>query len=111
MRVSVLKALRHGDGAVSYRRSNCLLAYSLLVVALCCASLYVCRSVFAAQSSASKIRFASDIVPILRENCNVCHNAETKSGGLRTETYEDLMKGGKSGPAVIPGKSSVSRLV
>ena len=92
-------------------RSRVYLAISCTVL-LVSASLFVCDLVLAQkQPSTLKISYARDIAPILRENCNACHNAETKSGGLRTDSYEDLMKGGQSGPAVMRGKSGSSRLV
>ncbi len=58
------------------------------------------------------VSFARDIAPILRENCNGCHIASRQpSGGFRMTTFNDLFRGGQSGPAIEPGKSADSLLV
>src|SRR5712692_5582177 len=56
-------------------------------------------------------RFESDILPVLREACLACHSAKAKQGGLSLETRHDIFKGGKSGPAVVPGKPLESVLL
>ena len=40
--------------------------------------------------------------------CTGCHGT---SGGLSVETYDDLLKGGKSGPGVVPGDAEASQVV
>jgi WD40 repeat protein len=40
----------------------------------------------------------------------VCHNTRTSKGRFSVETYASLMKGGESGPAVIPGDADGSNL-
>jgi cytochrome b subunit of formate dehydrogenase len=44
----------------------------------------------------------------LKTACGACHGA---SGGLSVASYADLLKGGKTGPAVIPGKPDESLLL
>lgn len=61
-------------------------------------------------TSAQKEYFEARIRPVLAQQCFVCHT-NSKSGGLRLDTREDLLKGGKSGPAVVPGDPEKSRLV
>jgi len=48
---------------------------------------------------------------ILRAKCVSCHSAKARSGGLSVESREDLLRGGKSGSAVIPGKPTDSLLL
>ncbi len=48
---------------------------------------------------------------ILRRACLDCHAAQEPEGGLILESHPALMKGGKSGPVVHPGRSAVSSLV
>jgi mono/diheme cytochrome c family protein len=48
--------------------------------------------------------------PIVR-NCLVCHNGSEARGGLDLTRGDGLLKGGKSGPAVVPGKPEDSRLI
>ncbi len=55
--------------------------------------------------------FHRDVLPILRTACLGCHSAPTPAGGIALGSYADLVKGGKSGAAVMPGKSGASRLV
>jgi len=47
--------------------------------------------------------FESKVRPILTNNCYQCHTGAS-SGGLRVDSREALIKGGKTGPSVIPGK-------
>ncbi len=61
--------------------------------------------------AASAPSFTSDVVPILQKNCLACHSTATKMGGLTMESYDLLMKGGKDGAVVVPGKSLESRMV
>jgi hypothetical protein len=65
-------------------------------------------SVMAAQTKPDF--FEMRVRPILAQNCFACH---TKSalGGLRLDSREGLLKGGKSGPAVVPGKAANSLLI
>ncbi|MDX2035157.1 MAG: c-type cytochrome domain-containing protein [Isosphaeraceae bacterium] len=54
--------------------------------------------------------FAREIAPILVANCAGCHNAQHRSG-LNQTTFEGLMKGGKAGAAIVPGKPEESLLI
>src|SRR5580700_6125929 len=40
----------------------------------------------------------------------MCHNDKTRTGGLSLSTIEDVRKGGRRGPAIVPGKPSESLL-
>jgi len=57
--------------------------------------------------------FERKIRPVLVQRCLACHSAETKKqkGGLSLDTREGMLKGGDSGPGVIPGDPDKSRLV
>jgi len=54
--------------------------------------------------------FENKIRPILANNCNACHTA-TQLGGLRVDTRDALLKGGASGPAIVPGDPDKSLLI
>ena len=56
----------------------------------------------------SLVDYRSEVHPLLAENCVACHNSEKRSGGLSLATYEDILEGGRSGPAVKPGKATDS---
>ncbi|HEY7510011.1 MAG TPA: c-type cytochrome domain-containing protein [Vicinamibacteria bacterium] len=51
------------------------------------------------------------VLPILEEHCTSCHAAADPEGDLVMETYEDLMRGGEHGAALLAGNSEKSRLV
>ncbi len=46
--------------------------------------------------------FEREIRPLLVENCISCHGPDDQSGDLRVDSLASLLKGGESGPAVIP---------
>ncbi|MEX1231670.1 MAG: DUF1553 domain-containing protein [Planctomycetaceae bacterium] len=52
-----------------------------------------------------------DVVPILWLRCTVCHGTRVQEGGLDLRTKASMLKGGKSGPAIVPGKPEESLLV
>lgn len=55
--------------------------------------------------------FESKIRPVLIDACLRCHGATKASGGLRLDSREGLLKGGESGPAVVPGQPDDSLLL
>jgi len=56
--------------------------------------------------------FRKDVRPLLSTRCLDCHSsASTTEGGFDLSTREGLLRGGKSGKVVVPGKSKESRLV
>jgi len=62
---------------------------------------------------AEQVSFSADVMPILTENCLLCHKAGTpgfEASGFSVETYEDVMKGTEAGPVVEPGYSYASTL-
>ncbi|KAF0178390.1 MAG: WD40 repeat-containing protein [Limisphaerales bacterium] len=54
---------------------------------------------------------AAAAMTILRAHCFSCHNVEKKRGQLDLTSREAAIKGGETGPALKPGKSSDSPLV
>lgn len=55
--------------------------------------------------------FEKSVRPLLAENCYSCHSAKKQKGGLRLDSLEAILKGGESGPALVPGKPGESLLV
>ena len=55
--------------------------------------------------------FEQNVRPLLAENCYSCHGEKKQKGGLRLDSIEAILKGGESGPAVVPGKPDESLLV
>jgi uncharacterized membrane protein/mono/diheme cytochrome c family protein len=54
--------------------------------------------------------YADIIQPMLDKRCVSCHNPSKKKGGLVLTTKENLLKGGKNGDAIKPGKPEQSHL-
>jgi hypothetical protein len=58
------------------------------------------------------VRFFEERVrPILVEHCLECHGEKKQKGGLRLDSREGLLKGGKDGKVVVPGKAAESKLI
>ena len=55
--------------------------------------------------------FNRDILPIFQRECVGCHSSALKMGGLVLESYQDLMKGGEQGTALVAGHADQSLLV
>jgi mono/diheme cytochrome c family protein len=55
--------------------------------------------------------FEKKIRPILVEQCQSCHGAAKQKGGLRLDSRAAALKGGDTGPAMVPGKADPSLLI
>ena len=45
-----------------------------------------------------------DVLPYIYTRCVVCHGRRRQEGGLDLRSVASMLKGGRSGPAVVPGK-------
>jgi uncharacterized membrane protein len=54
--------------------------------------------------------FNQAVMPILQAKCVSCHNSEKQKGELLLTTYQDILKGGKTGKGIVPGNLSTSEL-
>src|SRR5439155_20776432 len=52
-----------------------------------------------------------DVIPILLRRCTVCHGPRQREGGLDLRTKAAMLHGGKSGPAIVPGKPEESLVI
>ncbi|MGP0062141.1 MAG: DUF1553 domain-containing protein [Isosphaeraceae bacterium] len=55
--------------------------------------------------------FETRVRPILAERCVNCHGPKKQSGGLRLDSREAMIKGGDTGPAVVPARAEESLIV
>jgi cytochrome c553 len=56
--------------------------------------------------------FEKRVRPVLVKQCYQCHSAEKKvKGGLRLDTREAVLRGGDSGPVIVPGNPKKSLLI
>src|SRR5262245_23694229 len=88
-----------------FKRATCLhcfltaLALSLLTIA-------------GAQESREALDyFEREVRPILMDHCQKCHGAGKQENELRLDSRAALLKGGVSGPAVVPGQPDKSLVV
>lgn len=69
-------------------------------------------SACAANDAAGIDFFENKIRPVLVDNCYKCHSAGEKvKGGLLLDTRDALLKGGDSGPSIVPGDPEKSLLI
>jgi hypothetical protein len=57
--------------------------------------------------------FEKRIRPVLAEHCYACHStaSDRVRGGLRVDTRAELLRGGETGPALVPGSAEDSLLI
>src|SRR5437879_2950248 len=57
--------------------------------------------------------FEKKIRPILVERCYLCHSSQSPQlqGSLLLDSRDGLLKGGKSGPTLVPGEPDESLLI
>jgi len=100
-----------------FRRS--LLAAGIVVTAgLVQISAYLVRAEDSAEANSrgtptpQQVKFfESQIRPLLAERCFKCHGPEKQKSELRLDSLVGMLKGGKSGAAIVPGKPAESNLV
>ena len=64
-------------------------------------------------AGASQEFFEKKIRPVLVEHCYKCHSSQSEKlkGKLRVDSHSALLKGGETGPALVPGNPDKSLLV
>jgi hypothetical protein len=76
-----------------------------------------CASVWAADSSpeaksAAKLEVTQhQVIPIVLLRCAVCHGTRKQEGELDLRSRASMLRGGKSGPAFVPGKPEESLML
>lgn len=76
--------------------------------------LFVATTAHAADAPAaepSSPDYRRDVEPIFNKYCNACHNRVSPEGKLSLDSFDDLLRGGKGGVAVVPGRIEQSRLL
>ncbi|MDI9635598.1 PSD1 and planctomycete cytochrome C domain-containing protein [Kamptonema cortianum] len=64
-----------------------------------------------AQKQKTSVSFQAEIMPIFRASCLACHNEDSPAAGLSLASFESVLKGGATGPAVVAGQPSESLLL
>ena len=57
------------------------------------------------------VLYDKDVEPMFYKRCVTCHSGSVKEGKLDLSSYDALVKGGKRGQSIVPGKSGDSLLV
>ncbi len=52
-----------------------------------------------------------DVIPIMLRHCTACHGSRRKEANLDLRDKSGMLRGGKSGPAIVPGKPDESLLI
>lgn len=81
-----------------------------LCLTICAALLLLAHQSLKADERAGEEFFESHIRPLLMDHCWECHGAEKQWSGLRLDSAQALLRGGESGPAVVPGNPEESLL-
>ncbi|MDQ6700038.1 MAG: DUF1553 domain-containing protein [Acidobacteriota bacterium] len=64
-----------------------------------------------AAALAQEVDFANTIHPIFARRCVSCHGGANPQAGLALTSREAMLKGGVTGPSVVPGRSAESLLI
>ena len=86
----------------------------ILILAACSISILTTLATVAAQTNPTPSPidfFEQRIRPILANQCYECHGAKQQKGGLRLDSREGLLKGGDSGPTLVPSDAKKSLLI
>ncbi len=67
--------------------------------------------VWVADAAEKPVSFYRDVAPIFQKSCNGCHYPAKLKGKLDLTSVAAALKGGKSGPAFVPGNPADSKLV
>lgn len=62
-------------------------------------------------AAAHQIDFTKEVRPILEASCVKCHGRGKSKGDFALDSRETTLRGGESGPVVVPGKSGESYLI
>jgi|SRR5579871_5036945 len=62
-------------------------------------------------ASATGVTYEKDIKAIFDKSCVKCHSGDKAKGKLHMDSLEGVLKGGKDGKAVTPGKAAESPLL
>ena len=69
------------------------------------------QSAVSGQKATAHVDFAREVLPVIKAHCFQCHSGAQQQGGLSLDSRALLLKGGVSGPSMIPGSGSKSPLV
>jgi len=92
-------------------RSTSKLLVCVFFLTIGCSAVTLYPASLAQSSSNSQVDFKRDIEPIFANSCNQCHGPKKAAGQLRLDVKAAAMKGGISGPGILPSNGKQSRLL
>lgn len=102
-----LLSVLHRTGSFASGQRAWILASCIVLLALSC----VCPELAFAAEPRTPIDFEKSVAPILAKNCVGCHNPIDPKGELDLTQRAGMTKGGKTGPAIVPGGADDSLLI
>ena len=66
--------------------------------------------VTAGNDARADVTFDATVTAVFHRHCVRCHGPREQSGGLRLDSYENVLRGGEEGPVIIPGDPNASLL-
>ncbi len=57
------------------------------------------------------VSYSREVVPFLEEHCIACHDDGFETSDLALHNLPAMLKGGRRGPAIVPGKGAESALI
>ncbi|HXG46863.1 MAG TPA: c-type cytochrome domain-containing protein [Methylomirabilota bacterium] len=58
-----------------------------------------------------KVTYADQVLPLVEQHCAKCHNPDKKKGDLDLTSHAAVLRGGGTGPVVVPGQPEASKLI
>lgn len=83
---------------------------SIHLIVLTTAALVATRDWAQSPGAGKEALFDRQIRPVLEKQCFACHSGPSRKGGLDLSNREALLRGGTSGPAIVPGNAKDSLL-
>src|SRR5438093_5350772 len=84
---------------------------ALTAIPVAWASLQAQKPASGPQTAVAPVDFVRDIQPILQNICYECHGPKKTKAQLRLDSRAGVMKGGETGPIIVPGNSEQSLIV
>ncbi|MFN5187819.1 MAG: c-type cytochrome domain-containing protein [Planctomycetota bacterium] len=81
---------------------------SILTLKMLVVALSISMTSFAQENG---VTYDQQVASILKSKCGTCHGDGKQESGLSVTSYAGIIKGSGSGPIVVAGQSSTSRLV
>ena len=75
------------------------------------AVLFTLANLLPAQAPGASVDYAATVAPLLQQRCGDCHLGARARAGLRLDLRAAILKGGRHGPAAVPGDGAGSLLV